>query len=125
MVPVPTMAMRCTDSCENICCSFDFGWSLASAPDGCTFFGEGQRTFVRVFGVQQAVRIFGLAQERVGVIEALCFAQNLLDLRQCKRCVTCDARGKLLRGCQCGPSCGQLADEPVLLGVDRRNRLAG
>ena len=73
-----------------------FGWSLAPAPDGCALFGEGQRAFVRVLGVQQAVCVLGLARERVGVIEALRFSQDLLDLRQRERCIDGDAREQAL-----------------------------
>ena len=98
---------------------------VAPAPDGCTFFGERQRSFVRVLAVQQAVCVLGLALERLGVVEALGFSQDLLDFRQCERCVDGDALGKLLGPSQCGPGSGQLADEPVLLGIDGRERLAG
>ena len=70
---------------------------------------------MRVLGVQQAVCVLGLALERLGVVEALRFSQDLLDLRERQRCVDGDALGKLLRPSQCGAGRGQLADEPVWL----------
>src|SRR5258708_2788026 len=125
MVPVPTIATRCTSSFENICYSFYFGWSSAPAPDGCTLFGEGHCAFVCVLGVEQAECVLALQFERFDVVEALGFSQDVLDLAQCERGVDRDASGKVLRPCQGGTGLGQLADEPVLLGVDGRERLAG
>ena len=76
MVPVPTIAMRCTGFCELMSDAPLLG-SLAPAPDGCTLFGERHRAFVRVLAVQQAVCVLVLARERVGVIEALRLSQDL------------------------------------------------
>lgn len=73
-----------------------------------------------VLAVQQAVGVLGLAFERLGVAEALRFSQDLLDLGQREWGVAGDAPGKLLCPSQCRTSCGQLADEPVLLGIDGR-----
>src|SRR5689334_21395427 len=98
------------------------GSSSAPAPDGCTFFGERQRAFVRVLAVQQVGCVLGLALERLSVIEALRLAEDLLDSRQCERGVGSDALSELPRTGQCGPRCGQLAHEPVLLGIDGRKR---
>ena len=63
--------------CENMMLLLYFGWLLAPAPDGCTLFGERHRAFVRVLAVEQAVCVLGLPRERLGVIEALGFSQDL------------------------------------------------
>ena len=63
--------------------------------------------------------------ERLGVIEALRFSQDLLDPGQRQRCVAGDALSKLVGLFQCRPGSGQLADEPVLLGIVGRERVAG
>src|ERR1700754_568711 len=118
MVPVPTMAMRCTGFGVVMIVSPYFGWWLAPTPDGCTFLSERHCSFVCVLGVQQAVCILRLESERLGVVETLRFSQDVLDLRKRQRCVDGDTLGKLLRPSQCGSGGGQLADKPVLVGID-------
>src|SRR5271166_1704622 len=127
MVPVPTIAMRCTGFCVlMIVAPYCSGWWwLAPAPDRGSFFGERQCSFMGVLAVEQARSVLGLALERLGVVETLGFSQDRLYPGQGQWCVAGDAPGKRLCPGQCRPGSGQLADEPVLLGIDGRERLAG
>src|ERR1700739_4980638 len=109
MVPVPTMAMRCTVFGEFMTGTPLLQMVSAPAPDGCALLGECDSAFVRVFGVQQAVGGLVLALECLGVTEALGVSHDLFDLGERERSVDGDALGQLVCPGQRASGHGQLA----------------
>src|SRR6202008_5201934 len=97
MGPVPTIAMRCTGFGEFMTVTPSIRLAVSARARRVHVFRRRPGAFVGVLAVQQAVRVLVLPLERLGVIEGLCFSQDLLDPRQCERRVAGDALSKILR----------------------------
>ena len=126
MVPVPTIAMRCTG----------FGETMIVAPLVSVGRQRPRQTGARFSAKASAPSCASSVSSRLCASSAWRLNASV-SLRPCvsrKTCLTfASASGALpaMRwASSCAPAnaaagCGQLADEPVLLGVDGRNRLAG